>query len=139
MGIEYDRLGRDESAMQYHNDALAIKRKIGDKKGEAGVLNTLAVASTVRHRDLEKSVEYLQQALDIYRSLQDRFNMGMVQGNLALTYGLLGKTDLLQKYLQESMHCAHEIGDKYGEAWISSFIAFYRTADTQSQLSLIHI
>ncbi len=67
-----------------------IAKEIGDRQGEGADLGNLGLA----YSDLgqvEKAIEYYEQALVIFKKIGDRRGEGADLGNLGLAYSDLGQ------------------------------------------------
>jgi len=62
-------LGRYEETLKKYEDVLNIMENIGNKPGIARSLNNLGIIYYKYKKDHEKSLNYLQRALDIYKEL----------------------------------------------------------------------
>ena len=103
-----------EAAIQSFQQALAIYRKIGDRKREGWALGNLGVV--YRHMgDYDKAIEYLQQDLAIAREIQDRQGEGRTLVNLGGVYIALGDYAKAIEYSQQSLVIAREIKDRQSE------------------------
>jgi tetratricopeptide (TPR) repeat protein len=61
-----------EEAIEYHQQALAISRQIGDRRGEGNHLGNLGLA----YRDLgdiPRARQYLSQALTIFEEIKSPY------------------------------------------------------------------
>ena len=75
LGNAYDSLGQYDKAIEHHNKALAIARKIGDRSGEGNCLGNLGSAYN-RLGQYDKAIEHHNQALAISREIGDRRGEG---------------------------------------------------------------
>ena len=69
LGLAYSDLGQVEKAIDHYQQALAISREIGDRRGEGNHLGNLGVA----YSDLgqvEKARAMLAQSLAIFEEIQ---------------------------------------------------------------------
>lgn len=72
LGKVYYRLGQLEQALEYHQQALDIGREIGDRLGQALVLNDMGLV----YHDLTQIVEAKtcwQQALAIFTEIKSPY------------------------------------------------------------------
>jgi DNA-binding SARP family transcriptional activator len=96
-----------------HEVALESARAIGDRSGEAWVLNNIGVVLSqqrARHAD-----RYLQQALAIRRELGDLRGQAQATNNLAFSYQFLGLHERAVQPLREALELQRAIGHRYGE------------------------
>ena len=68
LGCAHNWLSRYEKAIEYLEQALAIRRELKDRQGEADTLNGLGNFYNRLSR-YEKGIEYSEQALAIAREL----------------------------------------------------------------------
>jgi tetratricopeptide (TPR) repeat protein len=121
LGILYFQISSYEKAIEYHEKALDISRKIGDRKGEGNQLGNLGIV----YSDLgqvEKAIDYYEQALVIAKEIGDRRGEGNNLGNLGIAYRNLGQVEKAIEYYQKVLVIVKEIGDRQGEgATLGSF------------------
>jgi tetratricopeptide (TPR) repeat protein len=93
---------------------LAAARGLGHRRDERAFLGILGIA----YSDLgqvERAIEYYQQALAIAREIGDRHGEGNHLGNLGIAYSDLGQVERAIEYHEQAMAIAREIGDRRGE------------------------
>jgi len=84
---------------------------LGHRRDEGAFLGNLGLA----YSDLgqvERAIEYFQQALAIAREIGDRRNEGNHLGNLGLAYRALGQVERAIEYHEAALAIAREIGDR---------------------------
>jgi tetratricopeptide (TPR) repeat protein len=94
--------------------ALAGARRLGDQAGEANHLGSLGLA----HKNLgemERAIDYYQQALTLSREIGDRRNEATHLGNLGGVYQILGETDQAIDLFQQALDIAVELEDRAAE------------------------
>jgi tetratricopeptide (TPR) repeat protein len=64
---------------------------------------------------VEKAIDYYEQALAICREIEDRQDEGDTLGNLGLAYRALGQVEKAIEYHEQALTIAREIGDRRGE------------------------
>ena len=104
-----------EKAEEYITKALAIRKKIGDRKGEAadnGNLGTLFYSLG----EYVISQEYTEKALAIRKEIGDRKGEAADYGNLGSLFHSLGEYEKAKEYTQKALEIRKEIGDRKGEA-----------------------
>ena len=115
LGNCYYSLGEYRPAIDYQEQALAILREIGDRKGEGAVLGNLEICyewlGEYRH-----AIDYQVQSLAIRREIGDRQGEGNTLGNLGICYKFLGEYSRVIDYHEQSLAIAREIGYPYLEA-----------------------
>ena len=108
--------GRSEfrEAIEYHEQALAIAREIGDREGESTTLGNLGNAYSDLG-ELRKAIEFYEEALTISREIEDRQGEGVDLGNLGNAYSDLGEIRKAIEYHEQALAIAREIEDRGGE------------------------
>ena len=99
----------------YLEKALAIKKEIGDKAGEAtayGILGTV-FQSVAKYA---KAEEYLQKALAIMKEIGNKAGEASVYGSLGVVFQKVGLYAKAEEYHQIALAMKKEIGDKAAEA-----------------------
>jgi tetratricopeptide (TPR) repeat protein len=86
LGIAYFRLGEARRASEYSEQALAIAREIGDRRGEGNRLRNLGSAFSSLG-EAQRAIEFYEQALAIARETGDRRLESECQGQLAAARG----------------------------------------------------
>jgi tetratricopeptide (TPR) repeat protein len=114
VGISYARLGKMQDALDYYEQALVIRREVGDRSGEGTTLNDLGLL----YRNLGKmqdTLDYYEQALVISREVGNRSGEGTTLNNLGLLYSNLGKMQDALDYYEQALAIYREVGDRSGE------------------------
>ncbi|MBN3906743.1 MAG: tetratricopeptide repeat protein [Nostoc sp. NMS1] len=114
LGNAYKSLGEYQQAIEFHQQSLAIARKIGDRQLEGQSLNNLGIA----HRLLAKyqsAMEFQQQSLEITREIGDRSEEARALRGLGNTCSFLGQYQRAIELQKQSLEIAREIGDRQGE------------------------
>ena len=86
LGILHYSLGEARRAIEYYEQALAIAREIGDRRGEGAHLGNLGLAYAALG-EVRRAIEYHEQALSVAREIGDR----RMEGNHLANLGLLAK------------------------------------------------
>lgn len=97
-------------AIRYHEQALAIRREIGDKLGEEIVLGNLAIAYK-KLGSVSKAILYYEQALALSREIGHRQGSGNDLANLGLLYKDLGENEKAREYLSDALQIFESIED----------------------------
>jgi CHAT domain-containing protein/Tfp pilus assembly protein PilF len=115
LGGAYSRLGEPEKARELYTQSLEKRRALGDRAGEAAMLNNLAVLSADQD-DLGKALVYYGQALEAVRQLGDRKWEARVLSNLGGAYLDLGEPGRALDLFNEALPIRRDLHDKGGEA-----------------------
>ena len=114
LGAVYDVLGKKPEALDYYRQALAIRREVGDRRGEGVTLYNLGrVYNSLGQKP--EALDYFQQALVISREVGDRGREGRTLSNLGRVYDSLGKKSEALDYYQQALVISREVGDRRGE------------------------
>ena len=108
LGNAYADLGETRKAIEYHDQALAISREIGDRRGEGAGLGNLGLAYAGLG-ETRKAIEYHDQALAIAREIGDRQNEGEFLCNLGKACLDLNETDKAIEHCTQSLDLVRKI------------------------------
>jgi tetratricopeptide (TPR) repeat protein len=113
LGGTRNMTGHVDAARECLAEALAIRRRSGDRPGEAAVLNMLGIGLTRAGRYAE-ALEYLESAADIYASLSTRLYLGLVLSNTGpVLLGLKRHDDALD-CLHRALAIIAQTGEQHG-------------------------
>ena len=111
----FQSIGEYDKAKEYHEKALAIRKHIGLKEGEATDYGNLgAVFESLG--EYVKAKEYFEKALAIKIQIGDKQGEAALYGNLGAVFQSLGEYDKAKEYLEKAFAIRIQIGDKEGEA-----------------------
>ncbi|MCP4105695.1 MAG: tetratricopeptide repeat protein [Desulfobacteraceae bacterium] len=65
----YTNLRQAEKTIEYYKQALAVRRKIGDRSGEGNVLGNLCLAYSDLGRT-DKARQYLQESIAVFEEIR---------------------------------------------------------------------
>jgi CHAT domain-containing protein/tetratricopeptide (TPR) repeat protein len=114
IGVVYKRLGKYEKALEYHEQAVAIHREIGDRNAVGRDLGNIGVVYWNIGQD-EKALDYYEQALAIFRGIGNRSGEGQELGNIGLVHWKLGRYDNALQYYEQALEIQRKIGDRSDE------------------------
>jgi tetratricopeptide (TPR) repeat protein len=125
LGNAHANLGDNQRAIDLFEQALAIARDLGDRKGEGVWLGSLAnVYGDLG--DTRRAIDLFEQALAIARDLGDRVGEAKRLGNLGATYASLGETRRAIDFTEQALAIARDLGDRGSEgAWLGNLGATY--------------
>jgi DNA-binding SARP family transcriptional activator len=109
----FNRRGNWADCIATHRIALESARQMGNRQGEAWVLNNLGQALGFSH--MSEGIGYLEQALAIRRNIGDRIGEAQAANNLSDAYVVLGRTDEALDLLRRAVDLDREVGYRYGE------------------------
>ncbi len=98
-----------------HRVALASARRLGDRYGEAWVLNNLGIAHG-QQLQFTEAIEYLEKSLELRRLIGDRRGEGWTLNNIGNVLFHQGQYQESIGHHERALAIRREIGDRYGEA-----------------------
>ncbi len=107
-------LSEPRKAIEFCEQALAIAKEIGDRRGEGIVLGNLGLA----YSDLgepKKAIEFYEQALAIAREIGDQRGEGNALVNLGNAYSDPGEPKKAVEFYEQALAIAREIGERLDE------------------------
>lgn len=105
VGHEYMMLGKRELAEQFLMQSLTLRRKIGDKIGEAHSLHNLnAFLSQVG--ETHRTIDYARQCYELSSEMNDLANLAMIASNLSNSMSELGEVAQARSFAEESLRIA---------------------------------
>jgi tetratricopeptide (TPR) repeat protein len=116
---------------------LTLYRDIGNREGEAQVLNAIGVVYN-RQNDFEKAIEHYQASIRIKEDLNDKRGIAASLGNLGLVYEILGRRDEALEALTRSLEIKREIGDKLGISTALNKIGQIHEGDGRFEEALVN-
>jgi tetratricopeptide (TPR) repeat protein len=90
---------------------LAAARGLEHRRDEGAFLGNLGLAYSALGQ-VERAIEYHEQALTISREIGDRRGEGNHLGNLGLAYRALGQVERAIEYHEQALAISREIGDR---------------------------
>jgi CHAT domain-containing protein/Tfp pilus assembly protein PilF len=104
-----------DAAIDDHQQALKLRRAIGDRPGEAQSLVALASAHIITGR-LDPAIDYGEQSLEVYRSIGNRAGVARALRTLGTAYARRGDTERGITLLDEAVRADRERGYKREES-----------------------
>lgn len=115
LGAVYHTWGDYGKAAEYYQKSLAMKRALGDSRGEAESLNNLAVV----YKDwglYDKAVGTYVKSLAISRKLHNPEGEAAVLQNIAIIHSLRGEYDKAVHCYREALNIQRKLKNPSGEA-----------------------
>jgi tetratricopeptide (TPR) repeat protein len=110
IGVIHRELGEHQKALDYHQQALVINRKVG-KKAEAHTLNNMGLVYQAQN-EYQKAVNVHLQALSINRELSDKPEEANTLNNLGSVYRKREEYQLAEDSHLQALTINRELGDK---------------------------
>jgi DNA-binding SARP family transcriptional activator len=108
------RRGNWADCITTHRIALASARQVGNRQGEAWVLNNLGdVLGVVRSSE---AIGLLEESLAIRQEIHDRLGEAQAANNLADAFEELGRREEAVVMLRRALDLNRAVGNHYGEA-----------------------
>jgi eukaryotic-like serine/threonine-protein kinase len=111
LGVAYSQANRPQDALKSYQESLAIKRRLGLKKGIADSLEAIAQTNNALGKTDEVLAGY-NEALRIRREIGDKAGTGDVELDLALFYSDHGKFDEAMKLYKDSLQIYTSVGNE---------------------------
>ena len=132
-------LGKQEEALKYYEQALAIRREVGNRSGEGTTLNNLGVVYDALGKK-EEALKYYEQALASSREVGNRSGEGTTLNNLGKVYDDLGKKEEALKYYEQALAIDERWATEAGKArhstiWVQSIMLWARRKRRSSTMS----
>ena len=111
MAVAYRMLNKPEDALRSEQDALAIYRTIGQKRGIATSLNEIARTEVLLGKNKE-ALPNFQESLQIRRDIGDKRGLGDTLIDLGNFYDDSGDHDQALRMYKESLQIERDIGNE---------------------------
>jgi tetratricopeptide (TPR) repeat protein len=111
IGIAYGGLNGQDEALRNYQESLAIKRRLGDKRGMAVSLNNIAQIQE-RLGNSESALKSYQEALQLRREIGDKKGVGDTLIDLGGFYQDRGEHDHALSLFKESLQIQRELGNE---------------------------
>ncbi|AFZ59825.1 CHAT domain-containing protein [Anabaena cylindrica FACHB-243] len=140
IGNSYYRLKRYDLALNFYQQSLAklpgVKNKKEKKLLEALTFNNIGLVH-LDQGNYDLSLKFLQQGLNIVKSLRDKLSQGVLLDSIGKVYFQQGKYELAGNFYQQSLTLFQEIGYKAGEAKVLSSLGYLLEKQKQPQLAIV--
>ena len=114
-GHAYHDLGQATQAIRYHEQALAINRATGNRRGEGVNLGNLGLCYTLWARPIAPSNSTIRLWLSRARAATNATSRPP-SANLGVAYATLGQVERAIGYCERAMEIDRRIGDQRGQA-----------------------
>ncbi|PWT90634.1 MAG: hypothetical protein C5B55_09430, partial [Blastocatellia bacterium] len=107
----YADLAEYQKALEFYNEALPIKRAMGNRLGEATTLGNIGLVYG-NLGDQHKALEFFNQALPISREIGDRPGEARTLNNIGVAYEELGDPQKALEFFNQSLPLTRAVGDR---------------------------
>jgi tetratricopeptide (TPR) repeat protein/class 3 adenylate cyclase len=90
-------------------EALQVAREQGDRRREAGILNSLGILEW-RQGAYRAALERYERALEIFRDLDDPVHEGLILNSLGVTLRAMGRTAEARAHLEKALEVHRSTG-----------------------------
>jgi len=108
-------------AIAKYEEALKLFRAVGDRRGEAVILNNIGKVYSALGEQ-QKALEYYNQSLPLTRATGDRRGEAVMLTNIGKVYSALGEQQKALEYYNQSLPLFRATGDRGGEAVTLNYI-----------------
>jgi serine/threonine protein kinase/tetratricopeptide (TPR) repeat protein len=115
IAVAYQLLNKQDEALRNYQESLAIKRRVGDKRGMAASLNNIAQIQELSG-DSRQALKSYQEALQLRREIGDKKGVGDTLVNLGGFYHDRGQHDQALKLHKEALLLQRELGNERAQA-----------------------
>lgn len=109
LGASFTFTNRATQAREYLIPGLALYRELGDRTGEANLLNMLSQTTT----DFAEQRAFYEEALAIFRDIDNRERQAVMLNNLGLVYWSLGLYNQARDYGEQAVEIARSLQARY--------------------------
>ena len=106
------RQGDYTSAQAMLEESIALRRSLGDARGEMQTLDNLGLVALYQD-DLPRAQSYFEQSLAGWRSLGDKLGVSNSLNHVGIVLRYLEEYELAARYYNECLELAREIDDKF--------------------------
>ncbi len=117
MGGGYASLNKHDDAIRNYQDSLAIKTKLGLKKGIADSMQAIATSQAALGRP-ELALKNYTGALDLRRQIGDKAGTGDALNDLAQFYDDRGQFDKALELFKESLQIEIDVGNESNQGLV---------------------
>ncbi len=115
LGNAYQNLNKPEDALRNFQQALEIRKKIGDQRGVATSLGQIAQVQDSMG-DSKAALASYEETLKVERSIGDKNGLILILMNLGSFYLDHGQNDKSLQYTNEALQLARDTGDQLTQA-----------------------
>lgn len=117
IGMAYSTMNKQEDALRNFQESLAIKRRLGMKKGVADSLDAIAFTESALGKT-DAALKDFTEALQTLREIGDKSGTGDVLNDFAQYYSDRGQYDQALKLFKESLQIQTDAGNESNQALV---------------------
>ncbi len=137
IGVAYKNLNRLDDALRSYQESLAIKRRLGQKRGIALSLNEIGKVDA-RLGKPEAGLKSFQEALKIRREIGDKKGIGDTLLDLGVFYDSRGQSDQSLKLYKEALQIHRDLGNESEQATILNNIGGIHLQRSQYDEAMVY-
>lgn len=111
IGSTLNQQGKYKEALQFHEQSLAIKKELNNKKGMATSLNNMGFVY-MRQVNISKAMEFFHQSLKIREEISDKRGIATSLINIGNIYYRQNEFEKALEYYFKSIETLEDIDDK---------------------------
>jgi eukaryotic-like serine/threonine-protein kinase len=115
MGVAYQYLNKPDDAMRNYQQALEIRKSVGDQKGIASTLGQMAQLQDAQG-NFNGALASYKEAIDVERQIGDKTGLARTLMNLGSLYHDHGKYNETLSYTSEALQLYRDTGDELNQA-----------------------
>jgi tetratricopeptide (TPR) repeat protein len=132
LSLTYFSLNNRKKCVESLDEALAIFRELGDRRGEALALANLGAAYIFLVNDPMKAVGLLQEAITKLELIDDHDSEAAALDKMGVAWHNLGKSEMAGLSFQHALALFHSAGDAQGEAAVRKHMRTLGEQETQA-------
>lgn len=118
-GLIHSRLGNYQTAREQALASLLAGEDLGDQSITARAHNLLGIIDRLRGR-LSRGIDHFQQALTLYRDIENLHGQAQAQNQLATAHFDLGNWTEADRYYRQAGQLFSQMGDAYGRLLVDN-------------------
>jgi CHAT domain-containing protein/predicted negative regulator of RcsB-dependent stress response len=114
-GNLYRLTGQSEQALEKLNQALAIRRQLGDRRGQALTLTNLGAVYAAQQQH-QQALHCYREAQELWQDIGDKYSQGYTLNYLGLAHYELKEAAPAREFFQQALALRRATNDREGEA-----------------------
>jgi tetratricopeptide (TPR) repeat protein len=112
LGATYNFVDGDK-AIKYHEKAIGLANKTGNIRMKGYAIMNIAHCLIIQNSDLEKAVNHLEQALEIFRKFDEKIAISSTYISYGTIYKLQKEWEKSKEYFEGALNICKEVGTPY--------------------------